>query len=78
MTFLLIYHHSVRAELRQRVACVALEIAVEVALVGEVEFVYQLLEALVCVYEAHLQLNDCKVVDNLLCVLSAGALANRI
>ena len=56
----------------------ALEIAVQVTLVGEVELVHKFLEALVSVYEVHLKLNDCKVVDYLLCILSAGTLANGV
>ena len=53
----------------------SLEVAVQVTLVGEVEFVYKFLETLVGVYETHLEFNDCEVVDYLLCILSAGALA---
>ena len=56
----------------------AFEVAVQVTLVREVEFVYQVLETLVCVYEAHFQLNDCKVVYDFLCVLSACTLAYRV
>ena len=53
----------------------ALEVAVEVALVGEAELAHKLLEALVGVHERHLQFNDCVVVNYLLGILSACALA---
>jgi hypothetical protein len=57
---------------------VTLEVAVQVTLVGEMEFVHQVLKAFVCVYEVYLQLNDGEVVYNLFGVLSACALADGI
>ena len=53
----------------------ALEITVQVTLVGEAELVHQFLKTLVCVHESHLELNYCVVVNNLLRILSACALA---
>lgn len=53
----------------------ALEIAVQIALVGETELVNQLLKTLVGVHKGHLQLYYCVMVDNLLCILAARALA---
>ena len=56
----------------------ALEIAVQVALVGEMEFVDEFLKALVGIYKIDFQFNYCKVVDNLLCILAARPLAYRV
>lgn len=56
----------------------SLEVTVQVALVGELEFVYQFLETLVTVHECHLKLYDSIMVYNLFCVLSAGTLANGV
>lgn len=53
----------------------ALEIAVQIALVGETELIDQLLKTLVGIHKGHLQLYYCVVVDNLLCILAACALA---
>ena len=53
----------------------ALEIAVQIALVGETELIDQLLKTLVGIHKGHLQLYYCVVVDNLLCILAARALA---
>ena len=53
----------------------ALEITVQVTLVGETELVNQLLKTLVCVHKGHLELNYCVVVNNLLRILAACALA---
>ena len=57
---------------------VSLEIAVKIALVGEVEIIDQLLETLVCVHKCNLQLNYRVVVNYLLGVLPAGTLAHRV
>ena len=55
-----------------------LEVAVKVTLVGETELAYKFLKALVGVHERYLEFYDCVVVDYLLCVLSARALAYGI
>ena len=56
----------------------ALEVAVQVTLVGEMEFVHKVLKAFVCVYEVYLQLNDGEMVYNLFGILSACALADGV
>ena len=53
----------------------ALEISVQVTLVGEIEILYKLLETLMGVHKHHLKLNYGILVNNLLCVLSRCTLA---
>jgi hypothetical protein len=76
--YFLFYHDAVRSELRQGVACVSLEVTVQIALVGEHEFVYKLLKTLMAIHQCNLQLDYCIMIYNLFCILSAGTLAYRV